>query len=299
MTEARGARWGIWWEAARPRTLPAAIAPVLLASSLAWHDEGFQLGAALICLVFALLIQVGTNYANDYFDFVKGADTAERVGPRRAVAAGLITPETMKRAMIGVFALAFVVGLSLLRFGGWPLLVVGVASITCGVLYTGGPFPLAYHGWGDVFVFVFFGLVAVVVTFFVQTGNVTVEAWLLGAGIGGLANNILVVNNYRDIDTDRKAGKRTLAVRWGRGFAHGQFIGAHGLMAGVALLLWSRDYVGFIALLGVGLYLVITAILQTRALISAATPVELITLLGKTGKHVAMTAILVSVALVI
>ena len=116
----------VWWEAARPRTLPAAIAPVMAASALAWHDGGLNGVAAGICLAFALLIQIGTNYANDYYDFVKGADTAERVGPRRAVAAGLIAPEAMKRAMIGVFAAAFAVGLSLLSFGGWPLLVIGV-----------------------------------------------------------------------------------------------------------------------------------------------------------------------------
>ncbi|HSH93539.1 MAG TPA: 1,4-dihydroxy-2-naphthoate polyprenyltransferase, partial [Roseimicrobium sp.] len=213
----RPTAWVIWAEAARPRTLPAAVAPVLVASALAMRDDLFNAQAALSCLVFALLIQIGTNFANDYYDFIKGADTAERVGPRRAVAAGLVAPAAMKRAMIGVFAVAFLAGLSLLGFGGWPLLLIGVASILCGIAYTGGPYPLGYNGLGDVFVFVFFGLVAVGATYFVQTGLVTGEVLLLGSGIGALATNILVVNNYRDVETDAKAGKRTLAVRFGRG----------------------------------------------------------------------------------
>ncbi|MCC5025165.1 MAG: 1,4-dihydroxy-2-naphthoate polyprenyltransferase [Candidatus Synoicihabitans palmerolidicus] len=290
---------GIWWEAARPRTLPAAIAPVLVATALAWHDGTMHLGAAAICLTFALLIQIGTNYANDCFDFVKGADTKDRVGPRRAVAAGVIAPATMKRAIAAVFGAAFIVGLSLLPFGGWPLLVVGLTSIFSGIAYTGGPYPLAYNGWGDVFVFVFFGLVAVTATYFVQAGQVTPDAWILGAGIGALATNILVVNNYRDIATDRVAGKRTLAVRWGPTFAELQFAGDHLLMVGavgwlVARGTWSPVVGGVLAV-----FCLVSGARQYRRLCAAQNAEELIALLGVTGRHVALTALGVVVGLLV
>jgi 1,4-dihydroxy-2-naphthoate octaprenyltransferase len=299
MSKSAPAGWRVWIEATRPKTLPAAVAPVLVASALAFRDAGFSLGAAMVCLAFALLIQVGTNYANDYFDFVKGADSADRVGPRRAVAAGLIAPATMKRAMLLVFAVAFGTGLLLLNFGGWPLLVIGVLSIFCGVIYTGGPYPLAYHGWGDVFVFVFFGLVAVTATYFVQIGHVSFEAWALGAGIGGLATNILVVNNYRDIETDRRAGKKTLVVRWGRGFAQAQFVAAHFLLLIVLVTLSERGYLSPFATLGLLLFTGLVGGRQTFQLRNAKTAPELILLLGSTGKHVAMVAVAVSLGLVV
>ena len=289
----------LWWEAARPRTLPAAIAPVVVASALAWHDGWFHPIAATTCLAFALLIQIGTNYANDYFDFKKGADTAERVGPRRAVAAGLIAPATMQRAMVLVFAVAFVVGLSLLQFGGWPLLVVGIASIICGVIYTGGPYPLAYHGWGDVFVFVFFGLVAVGATYFVQVGAISGATWACGIGIGALSANILVVNNYRDFETDRKAGKRTLVVRWGRGFAQTQFALAHLTMVGVVVWLARDDTLGVIWSIGLAGICFGVGVRQLIRLRHANTPTALIDLLGATGRYLALVAILLSVAIVL
>ena len=291
--------WSVWIEASRPKTLPAAVAPVLVASALAFHDGGFHLGAVMVCLAFALLIQIGTNYANDYFDFLKGADTVERVGPRRAVAAGLIAPATMKRAMRAVFTLAFLVGLWLLNFGGWPLLVIGVLSIVSGILYTGGPYPLAYHGWGDVFVFVFFGLVAVTATYFVQTGVISMEAWALGAGIGGLATNILVVNNYRDVDTDRKAGKKTLVVRWGRNYARVQFAAAHLLMLGVVGGLAWRNYLPIGSAILLAGFVSIVGVRQTVRLRRAGTAMELIALLGQTGRHVATVALGVSLGLVL
>ncbi len=289
----------LWWEAARPRTLPAAIAPVLVASALAWHDGVFNPIAAATCLVFALLIQIGTNYANDYFDFKKGADTAERVGPRRAVAAGLIAPATMQRVMFLVFAVAFVVGLSLLRFGGWPLLVVGIASIICGVIYTGGPYPLAYHGWGDVFVFVFFGLVAVGATYFVQAGAISGATWACGIGIGALSTNILVVNNYRDIETDRKAGKRTLVVRWGPGFAQTQFAVAHLTMVGVVICLGMAGTVALTWSIALTVLFFGIGLRQLFRLRGANTPTALIELLGTTGRYLALVAALLSIAIVL
>lgn len=208
-----------WLLASRPKTLPAAMAPVFVGTALAYDAGGFRWVPALICLAFALLIQVATNFANDYFDFKKGADTAERIGPTRAVAAGLIKPETMKRMTAITFAVAFIIGLCLIPYGGWWLLAVGVASVVCGYAYTAGPYPLAYVGLGDVFVMVFFGVVAVCCTYYVQTGYIGLEVLLASTAIGGLSTNLLVINNLRDIDTDKVANKRTLAVRLGRRFS--------------------------------------------------------------------------------
>ncbi|HEX2100800.1 MAG TPA: 1,4-dihydroxy-2-naphthoate polyprenyltransferase [Candidatus Synoicihabitans sp.] len=288
----------VWVEAARPRTLPAAIAPVIVATALAYQDGVAYAPAAAACLAFALLVQIGTNFANDYFDFIKGADTAERVGPRRAVAAGLVAPGIMRNAMIAAFIAAFAVGLTLLNFGGWPLLVIGIVSIVCGVAYTGGPYPLAYHGWGDVFVFIFFGLVAVGGTYFVQAGELTRETWWIGAGIGGLAANILAVNNYRDVETDARAGKRTLAVRFGLAFTRVQFAAGHvaAIATVMALLVWRR--LGSTEAAALIVIAVTVMILQSRALRRATRPSELIALLGACGRYLAAYAILLAIALV-
>jgi 1,4-dihydroxy-2-naphthoate octaprenyltransferase len=205
-----------WLLAARPRTLVAAVAPVLVGAGLAAHHGAFAPLPALAALLGALLIQVGTNLANDYYDFVRGADTHERVGPLRVTQAGLLTPDAVRRATILVLAAAMLPGAYLVWVAGWPIVWIGIVSIACAVLYTGGPAPLAYHGLGDLFVFVFFGLIAVAGTYFVQAGRWPAEAWLAGAGVGALSTAVLVVNNLRDIATDAAAGKRTLAVRLGR-----------------------------------------------------------------------------------
>lgn len=285
-----------WVAAARPRTLPAAVAPVLVGAALAWHDRAFSAIASALCLSFALLVQVGTNFANDYYDFIKGADTAARVGPQRAVASGLVAPGTMRAAMIAVFAIAFFVGLGLLPWGGWPLLAIGVASIACGIAYTGGPWPLGYLGLGDIFVFLFFGLVAVCATYFVQTGTVTLDAVLAAAAIGALAANILVVNNYRDVETDAVAGKRTLAVRFGRKFARAQFSASLLVALAVPLLFLSHGHRLWL-LLPLGTAPVAWA--HVRRLRSSVTPRELIALLGDTGKLLALYAFLFATGLVL
>ena len=212
-----------WILAARPRTLPAAMAPVLVATALAHRVGGFDGGSAAICLVFALLLQIATNFANDYFDFKKGADTEARLGPTRAVAAGLIQPEAMKKATGVTFVAALAAGCMLIPYGGWWLLPVGICCLACGYAYTAGPFPLAYIGLGEVFVMLFFGGVAVCFTFFVQTGYFSREALLLATGIGSLSAGLLAINNHRDIETDRLAHKRTLAVRFGPGFSLWEF----------------------------------------------------------------------------
>ncbi|HEY3107304.1 MAG TPA: 1,4-dihydroxy-2-naphthoate polyprenyltransferase [Chloroflexota bacterium] len=218
-------RWRLWLLAARPATLPAAVVPVLVGTAAALPAEGalprpLAFLAALLC---SLLIQVGTNFANDYFDFRKGADTAARLGPTRVSQAGLIAPSQVLTATLLAFGLAALVGLYLIAIGGWPILLVGALSILSGLAYTGGPYPLGYHGLGDLFVFVFFGLAAVVGSAYLQTGRI--EPVALGAAIptGLLVTAILVVNNLRDADTDRAAGKMTLAARLGRRAARIQY----------------------------------------------------------------------------
>lgn len=290
-------RLSIWIEATRPRTLPAAVAPVIVGTALAWRDGEAKWGAAAVCLGFALLIQIGTNFANDYYDYKKGADTAERVGPRRAVASGLIKPEAMRVAMIAVFVAAFALGLTLLAYGGWPLLMIGVASIACGVAYTGGPYPLAYHGLGDVFVFVFFGLVATGATAFVQTGRITAASLVAGAAAGALATNILVANNYRDVETDAKAGKRTLLVRWGRGYGRAQFAFAHGVAVTAPLLLVLLGAASGAATLVVVFSAAFMALRQGGALAAAKTPADCIALLGSTGRWLAIYGLLLAGAI--
>ncbi len=205
-----------WILAARPKTLTAAAAPVLVGSGMAYSHGAVRLLPGLAALVGALLIQIATNLANDYYDFVRGGDTAERVGPIRVTQAGLIAPERVKRAMYAVLLGAVAVGSYLVWIGGWPILVIGLLSLVCAVAYTGGPLPLAYHGLGDVFVFVFFGLVAVGGTYWVHTLTLPGDVLWAGVGMGALNTAILVVNNLRDLKTDARAGKRTLAVRIGQ-----------------------------------------------------------------------------------
>ena len=205
----------VWLLAARPRTLTAAVAPVVVGSALAHRLGGFRAGPALAALASSILIQIGTNLANDYSDFKRGADTADRVGPRRVTQSGLVAPATVKRAALICFGLAAVIGAWLAAVSGWPILLVGLASIASGWLYTGGPWPLGYHGLGDLFVFLFFGLVATAGTVYVQLLRLPPEAWLAAVPVGCFATAILVVNNLRDRVTDAAAGKRTLAVKLG------------------------------------------------------------------------------------
>ncbi|MFM8368545.1 MAG: 1,4-dihydroxy-2-naphthoate polyprenyltransferase [Chloroflexota bacterium] len=204
-----------WWLAIRPRTLPAAASGVAMGCALAWYDGSFQLLPALACVLIALLLQIGSNVANDVFDFERGADTAERLGPVRVTQAGFLTPTQVKRGMVVIFGLAAMLGLYLAALRGWTVIWLGAAAILSAVAYTGGPYPLGYHGLGDVFVFLFFGLAAVAGTYFVQVGWVSVIAWWMSVPIGLIVTAILVVNNLRDMDSDRKAGKHTLAVRLG------------------------------------------------------------------------------------
>ena len=206
----------IWLLAARVRTLPAIAAPVLVGTALGIHDGEFDVFAFACALAGALLIQIGTNLANDYSDARRGADTEERIGPVRVTAGGLVPPRQVLRAVYLTYGLAMLCGIYLVAVAGWPLLLVGVLSILAGAAYTGGPRPYGYVGLGEVFVFIFFGVVAVTGSYYVQIQELPWIVFALSVPIGLLGAVILLVNNIRDIDTDRRSGKRTIAVRLGR-----------------------------------------------------------------------------------
>ena len=251
-----------WLMAARPQTLPAGAAPVVVGTGLAVREGVFALLAALAALVGALLIQVGTNFANDYYDARKGADTDEREGFTRVTQAGLIPPGTVRRAMYLTYAAAIAVGIYLVYVGGVPILVVGLSSVAAGVLYTGGPYPYGYRGLGDLFVFLYFGVVAVAGTYYVQAaallaaplsvgvppGTLPLSAVVAGLAPAGLSTCILVVNNVRDRETDAAAGKRTLAVVLGYRGSRVEFLLMLGLAYAVPVVFAATGY-GPLALL--------------------------------------------------
>jgi 1,4-dihydroxy-2-naphthoate polyprenyltransferase len=228
----------IWLMAARPRTLPAAVAPVLVGTALAATEDTFHPLRFVAAMLGALLIQVGTNLSNDYSDARRGADTEDRLGPVRVTAGGLVPPRQVLVATYVAFGLAVLVGVYLVVTAGWQLLLVGAASILAGVLYTGGPRPYGYEGLGDLFVFLFFGVVAVSGSYFAQTSHMEWEALVLSVPVGMLAAALLMVNNTRDMETDRRAGKRTIAVRLGRARARGIYAAEVYLAFFVAQIPW-------------------------------------------------------------
>jgi 1,4-dihydroxy-2-naphthoate octaprenyltransferase len=204
-----------WHLAARPNTLPAAVVPVIVGSAVAIADHAFHPGAAIACFLVALLLQIGANFSNDLFDFRRGADTHERLGPTRVTQSGLLSPRVVALGTVAVMTLAAVAGMYLVYRAGWVLLALGLAAILSALAYTGGPFPLGYNGLGELFVLIFFGFVAVTGTYYTQAREITGLSIAAAIPVGALVVNILVVNNLRDIDTDRAAGKRTIAVRLG------------------------------------------------------------------------------------
>ena len=204
-----------WAGAARPKTLAAAFVPVLVGSSLAYSDGVFFLPASITALFCALLIQIGTNFANDYYDFKKGADTEQRIGFTRATSTGLIEPRQMLLATYITMTMAFLTGLYLVWLAGWVILAIGLLSLLFGILYTGGPFPLGYNGLGDVFVFIFFGFAAVMGTYYVNALSWSADSFIASVPVGALSVNILVANNLRDIEQDKIVNKKTLGVLFG------------------------------------------------------------------------------------
>lgn len=284
-----------WVLASRPKTLAAAVVPVAVGTAVAAATGGVAPGAAGAALLGALAIQVGSNFANDVFDAEKGADTAARVGPTRAVQAGLLTAGEMRAGMIAAFLAATLAGIYLTALAGWPVVAIGVASIASGILYTGGPKPLGYLGLGDLFVFVFFGLVAVAGTAFVQTGEVGALALAAAVPVGALSTAILVVNNARDASTDVLAGKRTLAVRLGRGFANAEYVGL--------LLLAGAGCVACALLLGSALPLLPLAVapegIRLARFVSRTDGAALNRGLAETARLLALSGVLLSAGIVL
>ncbi|WP_106830802.1 1,4-dihydroxy-2-naphthoate polyprenyltransferase [Parabacteroides pacaensis] len=212
-------RMQAWLEAARPKTLTASLSPVLLGIALAVHDGVFHLVPAILCLLVGISAQIASNLANDYFDYKKGADQPDRLGPARAVASGWIAPQAMLLATIKTLAFTCLCGMGLLFFAGWELLGVGIAIVIFALAYSAGPFPLAYNGLGDICVLLFYGIVPVCFTYYVQAHTFTWQVFILSLALGFLSINILVINNYRDYEQDKKANKRTTVVLFGKKFA--------------------------------------------------------------------------------
>lgn len=228
-------QWKIWRDAARPKTLPASLSPVLVGCAVAYRDGVFQWLPALLCLCVALFAQIASNFANDYFDFKKGADGADRLGPERAVAQGWIEPAAMLKATMITLAIACLCGCMLLFFAGWRILPVGILIALCVLAYSAGPFPLAYNGLGDVCVLLFYGIIPVCFTYYVQAGTFTLLLFLLSLSVGFLAINILIVNNYRDYRQDKASNKRTTIVLFGRRFGRIAYL-LNGLLAVLIVL---------------------------------------------------------------
>ena len=248
-----------WVLAARPQTLTISVAPVLLGAALASQVGTLSIPIFTAAMLGAICIQIGTNLYNDYADFNKGADGPDRLGPPRACANGWLPPRQVFAAVLITFSLAMAAGAYLVAAAGWPVVVIGLASLACGIAYTGGPWPLAYLGVADLFVFVFFGLVAVGGTYFVLTDSLSVSAVLGGAILGCLATAVLAVNNLRDRAGDRNAGKRTLAVRYGEAFARGQYaflITVAALLVVLVALLVPGAGIGWLAPLALAPWLV-------------------------------------------
>lgn len=241
----------VWVAAARPKTLTAAWAPVIVGAAVAAHEGVFLAWPVALALLGATLIQIGTNFANDYYDYRKGADTADRVGPVRVTQAGWIAPTTVRNVMVATFAAAMLVGVGLVHAGGWPIVWLGLASIASGVAYTGGKYALAYTGLGDVFVFAFFGVAAVCGTYWVQAQAWSWLALVCAIPLGALATAILAVNNLRDVHTDAPVGKRTLAVRFGAQFARWEYtaLAAVAVVVPVALAVIRHDPLALLPLL--------------------------------------------------
>lgn len=286
----------VWILAARPKTLPAAVAPVVAGTAVAIHEGGEHWPSAFFALLTALLLQIAANFANDALDFRKGADTPDRLGPTRVTSSGLLEASTVIRATGIVLLLAVCTGLPLVMRGGWELLIPGVAAIICAVAYTGGPFPLAYLGLGEVFVFIFFGLVAVVGTAYVQTGNLTALAITTAIPIGALEMAILIVNNLRDLPTDRAAGKHTVAVRLGERGTKVEYGVMLAIAAVTPVVLWAADWIGWAVILTLAWWPFMGSLWKQ---VTTRTGRALNPTLGNTGRGLLLYAVVLGAALVI
>ena len=283
----------MWLEAARPKTLPASISPVLVGCVLAYRDGVFQWMPAVLCVLVALLAQIASNFANDYFDFKKGADTEERLGPERAVASGWIEPQAMLIGTFVTLALACFCGLGLLFYGGWELIGVGIAIAICVLAYSAGPYPLAYNGLGDVCVVLFYGIIPVCFTYYVQALSFSLLSFLFSLALGFLSANILIINNYRDYEQDKVARKRTTIVLFGKRFGLVAY-----LLNGVLAILIALPLLIAAPLWIVGLYAVFTVLFTATWLeMKEKEGRALNATLGHTARNVFLYAVILSVTL--
>jgi 1,4-dihydroxy-2-naphtoate prenyltransferase (EC 2.5.1.-) len=281
-----------WILAARPKTLTGAVTPVLIGTSLAAVDGRFEWVPALVCCLFAGLMQIAANFINDLFDFLKGTDREDRLGPKRACAQGWISPGAMKTGIIITVSLACLIGCTLLFYAGWELIIVGVLCVIFAFLYTTGPYPLSYNGWGDVLVIVFFGFVPVGGTYYVQalawTDSVTAASLICGL----LIDTLLVVNNYRDREADARSGKKTVIVRFGEKFGRYLYLSLGVAASLLCLYFLSKGYV-YAALLP-QLYL-IPHVLTWRKMVRIRSGKKLNSILGETSRNMLFMGILLSI----
>ena len=255
-----------WLLASRPRTLLAAVVPVMVGSALAISHNKFTLILSLIALLCSILIQVGTNFTNDLYDYLKGTDKEDRIGPRRVLVSGLISTTEMKMGIVTVFGLAFLLGLYLVYASGIVILIIGIISILAGLAYTAGPYPLAYNGLGDVFVFAFFGIVGTTGTYYLHLHEFSLLSFLIAVPVGALITNILVVNNYRDIEEDREADKYTLAVKLGKKFTRFQFVNSIAISYLILFIIYFNydfTYWIFLPLISLPIAVILVKTLQT------------------------------------
>lgn len=286
-----------WIAAARPKTLIGSMAPVLLATAFAYSESKMQILPALLAWGFALLAQVAANWINDLSDAKRGADHAGRIGPERMVASGHIPAPMMKKAIAVLLVLTFLLGCGLIPFGGPKLIVVGLASLLAAYLYSDGPFPLAYYGLGDVVDIIFFGFVATVGAYYVQTQSLTGPIWWVALGIGSIINNLLIINNARDLESDRMANKKTIAVRFGRKFCFFLYrlSGLIGLMVGP--ILWMKYNYPVVVCLPIILY---PLLWQAQIhFLKAQTPADWHKLFGMTVRLMALYTALMGIGLIL
>ena len=283
-----------WISAARPRTLPVSAGPVIAATAFAWHNQNFRWVPALLCLMFALLAQIASNLANDYFDFKKGSDKSGRVGPRRAVVSGDISPRTMLSATLITLGTACLFGCGLIWYTGWWLIPAGILIALFALAYTAGPYPLSYHGLGDITVFVFFGLVAVNLTYYVQALTFDMDVFLSSIAIGLLSVNVLIVNNYRDMEDDKDAHKKTTVVLFGRK-TMGIIYLLNGLFA--VILTWPVWKLSTIFPVLVPFLFMVLHYASWRALLQLKGK-ELNKVLGRTARNLLIFTLLITITLI-
>ena len=285
-----------WLLATRPKTLSAAATPVIVACALAYHDNSFYWKPALICLLFALIAQVIANFANDYFDFKKGIDNKERLGPKRAVAEGWIAPKTMLIVTIALLVLDLALGLLLIQYGGWKLIFIGLFVAVFAFAYSGGPYPLAYHGLGDICVFIFFGIIPVGLTYYVQTLQWNLPVTICGISTGLVIINILVANNYRDRFSDAKSGKKTSIVLLGEKFGRWFYL-FNGIIAVVCCQYFWLEKTVWASLLPI-VYLIFH-ILTWKEMITIFQGQALIGTLEKTARNALIFGVVLSIGLIL